>query len=132
VSDPLVYVDRSDIRDGKLEEVRKGIRELVAFVEENEPQLIGYSFYFNEGGTGMTVVAIHPDSASLELHLEIGGPAFRKLSELIELRTIDIYGRPSEKVLDQLQQKVEMLGANGRVVVHQQQAGFLRFVSGTI
>jgi hypothetical protein len=132
VSDPLVYVDCSDIRDGKLEEVRKGIRELVAFVEENEPQLIGYSFYFNEGGTGMTVVAIHPDSASLELHLEIGGPAFRKLSELIELRTIDIYGRPSEKVLDQLQQKVEMLGANGRVVVHQQQAGFLRFVSGTI
>jgi len=132
VSDPLVYVDRSDIRDGKLEEVRKGIRALVAFVEEKEPQLIGYSFYFNAGGTGMTVVAIHPDSASLELHLELGGPAFRKLSELIELRTIDIYGRPSEKVLDQLQQKTEMLGANGRVVVHQQQAGFLRFVSGTI
>ena len=132
MSDPLVYVDRSDIRDGKLEEVRKGIRELVAFVEESEPQLIGYSFYFNEAGTGMTVVAIHPDSASLELHLEMGGPAFRMLSELIELRTIDIYGRPSEKVLDQLQQKIEMLGANGRVVVHQQQAGFLRFVSGTI
>jgi len=132
VSDPLVYVDRSDIRDGKLEEVRKGIRALVAFVEEKEPQLIGYSFYFNAGGTDMTVVAIHPDSASLELHLEVGGPAFRKLSELIELRTIDIYGRPSEKVLDQLQQKTEMLGANGRVVVHQQQAGFLRFVSGTI
>jgi hypothetical protein len=132
VSDPLVYIDRSDIRDGMLEDVRKGIRELVAFVDEKEPQLIGYSFYFNEGGTGMTVVAIHPDSASLELHLEIGGPAFRKLSELIELRTIDIYGRPSEKVLDQLQQKIETLGANGRVVVHQQQAGFLRFVSGTI
>jgi hypothetical protein len=132
VSDPLVYIDRSDIRDGKLEDVRKGIRELVAFVEEKEPQLIGYSFYFNEGSTGMTVVAIHPDSASLELHLEIGGPAFRKLSELIELRTIDIYGRPSEKVLDQLQQKIEMLGANGRVVVHQQQAGFLRFASRTI
>lgn len=132
MSDPLVYIDRSEIRDGKLEDVRKGIRELVAFVEEKEPQLIGYSFYFNEGSTGMTVVAIHPDSASLELHLEIGGLAFRKLSELIELRTIDIYGRPSEKVLDLLQQKIEMLGANGRVVVHQQQAGFLRFVSGTI
>jgi hypothetical protein len=132
VSDPLVYIDRSDIRDGKLEDVRKGIRDLVEFVDEREPQLIGYSFYFNEGGTGMTVVAIHPDSASLELHLEIGGPAFRKLSELVELRTIDIYGRPSEKVLDQLQQKIEVLGANGRVVVHRQEAGFLRFVSGTI
>ena len=132
MSDPLVYIDRSDIRDGRLEEVRKGIRELVEFVETHEPQLIAYGFYFNETGTGMTVVAVHPDSASLEFHLEIGGPAFRKLSELIELRTIDVYGRPSEKVLGQLQHKAEMLGEDGRVVVHQRDAGFMRFVSPTI
>ena len=100
-------------------------------MEAHEPQLIAYGFYFNERGTGMTVVAIHPDSGSLEYHLEIGGPAFRKLSELIELRTIDVYGRPSEKVLDQLQQKSEMLGESGRVVVHQRDAGFVRLGSAT-
>jgi hypothetical protein len=129
VSDSLVYIDRSDVRDGKLEEVRKGIRELVEFVEAHEPRLIAYGFYFNERGTGMTVVAVHPDSASLEFHLEIGGPAFRKLSEHIELRTIDVYGRPSEKVLGQLQHKMEMLGGSGRVLVHQLDAGIMRFVS---
>ena len=132
MSDPLVYIDRSDIRAGKLEEVRKGIRELVKFVETHEPQLIAYGFYFNERGTGMTVVAVFPDSASMEFHMEIGGPEFRKLSELIELRTIDVYGRPSEKALGQLQHKMEMLGENGRVVVHQRDAGFMRFVSPTI
>jgi hypothetical protein len=132
VSDPLIYIDRSGIRDGRLEELRKGVRELVDFVETQEPQLIAYGFYFNERGTDMTVVAVFPDSESMEFHLEIGGPAFRKLSEHIELRTIDVYGRPSEKVLGQLQHKMEMLGGSGRVLVHQMDAGIMRFVSPAI
>ena len=47
--------------------------------------------------------------------MEIGRPAFSKFIELIELRTIEVYGRPGDKVLKQLQQKVEMLGGNGSV-----------------
>jgi hypothetical protein len=62
--------------------------------------------------------------------MEIGGPAFRKFTELIDLRTIEVYGRPSDKVLEQLQQKVEMLGNNGSVVIREQHAGFTRFASG--
>jgi hypothetical protein len=53
------------------------------------------------------------------------------LSDLIKLRTIDVYGRPSGKVLNQLQRKAEMLGENGSVVVHQQHAGFVRIPSAT-
>jgi hypothetical protein len=77
----------------------------------------------------MSVVAVHPDSASMEFHLEIGGPEFRKFAELIDLRSIDVYGSPSETVLKQLQQKAEMLGENGRVLVHEVVSGFARFPS---
>lgn len=132
MSDPLVYIDRSDIRDGRLEEVMTGIQGLAELVETQEPQLIAYGFYFNERRTGMTVVAIHPDSASMEFHLEIAGPAFRRFSEFVELRTIDVYGRPSEKVLDQLHHKMAMLGENGRIVVHRRDAGFMRFGSALV
>lgn len=66
------------------------IHELVEFVETPEPQLIGYAFYINEEATRMTLVAIHPDSASLEFHLEIGGPVFRKFTGFIKLQTIEI------------------------------------------
>ena len=38
MSQPLVYVDTSDVREGALEELRGAIGELAAFVEENEPQ----------------------------------------------------------------------------------------------
>jgi quinol monooxygenase YgiN len=130
MAEPIVYIDSSEIRPGKLEEVKKAISELVEFVEEHEPQLISYGFYINEESSAMTVVAVHPDSASMEFHMEIGGPEFRKMAEFIDLRLIEVYGEPSGTVLNKVRQKAQMLGEEGRVVVHDLQAGFARFASG--
>ena len=123
---PIVYIDRSDIHGGKVEAVKRLADELVEFVDANEPQLMSYGFFFSEDGTQMSVVAIHPDSASLELHLEIGGPAFQRFKEHISLRSIEVYGRPSDDAVNRLRQKAKMLGAKGDVVVHDLQSGFAR------
>ena len=48
MSQPLVYVDTSDVQEGALEELKDAIGELAGFVEENEPQLISYGAYFSE------------------------------------------------------------------------------------
>ena len=125
MSEPILYIDSSTIRPGALEQVKSAIQELVAFVEANEPQLISYHFYFDEEGTRMTVVAVHPDSASMELHMRIGGPVFRKFADWIDLKTIEVYGEPSEAVLKQLSQKAHMLGS-GTVLVHRRYDGFAR------
>lgn len=124
--EPIVYIDRSEIREGKLEEVRSTAHELAKFVERHEPQLIAYGFYIDEEAALMTVVAVHPDSASMEFHLEIGHSGFRTFTDLITLQAIEVYGRPSDKVLGQLQQKAEMLGAGGNVAVSERHAGFAR------
>lgn len=124
--EPIVYIDSSEIREGKLEELKAAMQELVEFVNANEPRLIAYSFYLDETATRMTVVALHPDSASMELHFEVAGPAFRKFTELIDMLRIDVYGQLSDKLLNQLRQKAAMLGS-GSVVVHTLHAGFARF-----
>ncbi len=124
--EPIVYIDSSEILEGKLEKLRAAMNELVEFVDANEPQLISYNFFLNEDDTRMTVVAIHPDSASMEFHMEVAGPAFRKFTEFINLSTIEVYGKVSDKVLSQLRQKAQMLGS-GTVVVHKLYAGFARF-----
>lgn len=99
--------------------------EFSDFVERNMPRQLGYGFYLNDDETEMTVVAIHPDSASLEFHLDKGATAFRNMAEFIVLGTIEVYGRPSEKVLGQLRQKAVALGeGNGCVVIHECRAGF--------
>jgi quinol monooxygenase YgiN len=124
--EPILYVDTSEIREGKLAELKSAIKDLVEFVDANEPQAIAYNVYFNEDGTRMTVVQIHPDSASLEFHMKVAGPAFPRFTELVKLSTIEIYGRPSDSLLEQLRQKARMLG-NGTVVVHELHGGFARF-----
>ena len=129
MAEPIVYIDHSEIRPGGLHEVKKAVAELVGFIDEHEPRLISYGFYMDEESSAMTVVAVHPDSASLELHMEIGGPQFRRLAELIDLRLIEVYGDPSEIAMSQLRQKADTLGEDARVVVRELHAGFARFPS---
>jgi hypothetical protein len=123
-SEPIVYIDHSSIREGSLEELKAGVRRLVDFIDAREPQLIMYGFYIDEDAAKMTVVAVHPDSASLELHLDIGSSEFRKLAHLLTLTAIECYGRPSVKALEQLRQKAATLGDGGTVVSIGRLAGF--------
>lgn len=122
---PLVYVDTSTVRDGKLEQLSEAMKGLATFVEANVPQLISYGFYLDGDQRQMTVVAVHPDSASLEYHMNAGGAEFRKFADLIELLRIDVYGHVTDSVRERLQQKARMLG-KGTVTVHEFHAGFAR------
>lgn len=78
-TDLVVYIDHSDIREGRMAELKVGVRRLVEVIEQLEPQLIGYGFHFDEAANRMVVTAVHPDSASLERHMEVGREEFRKL-----------------------------------------------------
>jgi hypothetical protein len=128
MSDAIVYVDTSDVREGALEELKAGMKELVDLIAANVPRVLAYNVYFSADGTTMTVVHVHPDSASLEHHLEVAGPIFRRFVELVTLTSIHIYGEPSEKVLRRSQEKARLLG-RGEVVVDPLHAGFTRLRS---
>jgi hypothetical protein len=123
--EPIVYLDHSDIHEGRLEDLEAGIRRLVDFIESREPRLVAYGFHLDEQAGRMTVLAVHPDSASLELHLQVGREEFRRLGDLITLRSIEVYGSISDGARELLDQKLEMLGEGG-VVVTRRFAGFAR------
>ena len=63
--DAILYVDTSDVREGAVEELKPAVARLVELVEVNEPRIITYNVYFSEDGTRMTVVSLHPDTASV-------------------------------------------------------------------
>jgi hypothetical protein len=127
MSNAIVYIDTAEVRAGALEELKSAIKELVEFLDANVPRLIAYNVYLSTDGTRMTVVHIHPDSASLEYHMEVAGPAFRPFVELVTLSSIHVYGEPSEKALKQLHEKVRLLGRGAVAVeVDALHAGFTR------
>ena len=122
---PLIYVDTSEVREGALEELKKAIGELADFVQANEPQLLSYSVYFSDDGSRMTVVHVHPDSASLDYHMDVAGSRFGRFSDLLTLSSIHLYGEPSPKAVRQLREKVDLLGS-GSLIVQSLHAGFSR------
>ena len=98
---------------------------LASFVEANMPRLISYGFFLDEDRTHMHVVAVHPDSESLQYHLDVGAAEFRKFAGYIDLSRIDVYGAVTDAVLERLHRKAQALGG-GKVSVHHFQAGFSR------
>jgi quinol monooxygenase YgiN len=125
MSEPIIALDTSLIRVGRLDELKRAVAELVEFVRSNEPRPVVYEVYVDNTESRMTVVQVHPDSASMEYHMTVAGPAFAGFAELVTLSTLDVYGEPSEELLELLHRKVQMLG-DARVTVHDLQAGFAR------
>jgi hypothetical protein len=118
MSQPLVYIDTSDVREGALEELKSAIGELTDFVS--------YAVYFSQDGNQMTVIHVHPDSASLDFHMDVAGPRFGRFADLLTLSSIRVFGEPSATAIKQLEDKVRLLGT-GEVTVHPLHAGFGRF-----
>jgi hypothetical protein len=126
VDGPLIYIDHSDIREGAIDELRNALAELVDFIRDREPRLLSYAFHIDPQASTMAVVAVHPDRASLQLHLDIGGARFREVGGFIELRRIEVYGDPGPAIIDMLEQKAQMLGQDAQVVVIPRSVGFER------
>jgi hypothetical protein len=118
---PIIYVDRSDIRPGKLDALRAAAADLARHVADGAPRVLSYDIFVSSDESSMTVTHLHPDAASLEELMAVLAPLLPPFRELLTLRTIDVYGAPSEMVRDQLARKVELLG--GTVTIHSRLAG---------
>jgi len=125
MSGPLVYIDTSEVREGALDELRRAVDELVAFIEANEPQILAYQVHLSKDGRRMTVLHVHADPASFDFHMEVAGPAFRRFADLLTQESIRIYGEPSAEAMRHVKEKARMLGCED-VAVESAYAGLSR------
>jgi quinol monooxygenase YgiN len=125
MSVPIVYIDTSEIRPGRLAELRTAMAELTDYVEASEPRLLAYHVYFNHEGTRMTVVHVNPDTAALQFHLDAAGPQFTAIGKFIDLQAIDVYCKLDDATTNRLHAKANALGC-GVVRVHDADLGFSR------
>ncbi len=101
---PFIFIATNTLRAGKLAAERERARDLSSFIEANEPQLLAFNEYANEEGTEVGVVQMHPDAASMELHMEVvADRAASAYAETLQATTsIQVYGEPSDTVLEML------------------------------
>ncbi len=94
MSTPFVYVGTWTIKPGKLEAAKKWLAEHADLIETNEPRLVAFHVYFDEEGTTASVVQVHPDSASMEFHMELISKHMEDAFEIIDTILSEQYFGP--------------------------------------
>jgi hypothetical protein len=100
MSEPFIFIGTHTLREGKLQDFKQQWLELLEMVEAKEPRLIAFHAYVNEDGTELTIVQVH-----MQVVRDHISEAHQSVVEKTE--RIDIYGNPSDTVLEMIRQVVE-------------------------
>ena len=106
---PFIFIGTYRLRAGKAEAFEQYLRDERFFelIEANEPRLLAFHGYVNEEGTEVTFVQVHPDAASMELHMQVAREHIgRAYEEFLDSTgsSIEVYGTPSDTVLGMTRQ----------------------------
>src|SRR5439155_25940179 len=107
---PFIYVGTWTIKPGKFEEARKWVSEHVDLVETNEPRLVAFHVYFDEEGKTASVVQVHPDSASMEFHMQVISEQLSGAFDYIDSILSEQYFGPMSESLSETLSKWETPG----------------------
>jgi quinol monooxygenase YgiN len=132
MSQPFISIATLRIKKGKLDDFTRSYREVVETVKEHEPRIIAFHGFVNEDGTEMTIIQVHPDTASMDFHMQVltdrlAEHVARALGpELIEPKQVEYYGTPSESALE-MDRQVAGLAVNIKPLYV---GGFTRITTG--
>lgn len=104
MAEPVVYVTTSRIKEGKIQEYQTFYAKLLKVIEENEPRLIAFHVFANEDGTEMTQIQVHPDTASMDDHMQVLAEKMGMLADdltevfqFLEVVRVEVYGTPGDR-----------------------------------
>ncbi len=119
---PLIFVGVYRIPAGAADAWRDDARSMTAFVEANEPRIIGFHHYLDAETSQGTTIQIHPDGASLVDHLELAATRIAHGTATVEVIRIELFGAPDPGLIGRLRQMTR-----APVTVNAHVSGFSRF-----
>jgi hypothetical protein len=104
MSSPFIFIATNRLKPGQLDRERKRVLGLVEFIEASEPRLIAFNEYVNKSIDEVTVVQMHPDTASMEAHMGIVRErAQEAYAETLDATVrVEVFGQPSDAILETL------------------------------
>jgi quinol monooxygenase YgiN len=88
------------IQEGKVEEYKKLVQDMSKAVAANEPNTIGYQFYFNRDGTKCIVYETYANSEAVFAHIAsvASQTILPKIFNVSRLSRFEVYGNPSKEL----------------------------------
>jgi hypothetical protein len=110
MANELIFVGTYAIPEGTYDAFDAANAQMGDFIRTHEPRIISWHTYVNAAHTEATSIHVHPDSASLEFHMRVAASRVRGGTEMLEIRRVELYGEPSEQLVEQLRQVSERSG----------------------
>lgn len=128
---PFTFIGTYTIQEGKLDDFKQYLPEFIAAVEANEPRLIHFGAYFNDEGTDVSFVQVHPDPESMEFHMQAVKEhvEYAYINFLSGTKSIQIFGTPNEATLTMARQ---LAGSGAPVYIKKEHKGFSRLPEGEL
>lgn len=104
MSKPIIFISNQRVKEGKLDGYKQYYRQVAEMTEANKPGTVAHLAYANEDGTAVSIVHIFLDAESMELHMLGVDELAKKAFEFMEIVSFEIYGRPSDTVMDMMMQ----------------------------
>ncbi len=122
---PVLFRNTMQITDGRLESFKHAVQRAVEFVEEHGPQLM-VEVFIDEQRMLAYSFQLYRDSESILVHWKMSDPYIREVMEHCTVQQLDVYGRPSEVVTEELRRPAD---EEITVTVTPRFTGFTRFLA---
>jgi hypothetical protein len=124
MSEPIVFISRNKIKEGKTDEFRKHYRDTILITMADKPGTIVQLAYENEEATEVTILRLFPSAEALDLQIQGADERSKKTYEFIEPTSIEIFGVPAPATLERMK-KIAGSGIAVRISPHYM-GGFIR------
>ena len=129
MSEPIVFISHSTVKEGRLEDLKDFLRAGATVLEAEKPGTVAFLAYANEEGSQLSIVHVFPDADAMDLHLQGVDERAGAADEFIQTQGYEIYGTPSETVLETMRRFASTEGVS-LTVRPDKAGGYLRPLAG--
>jgi len=104
VSEMVLFVGTYAIPEGGLDAFYAQARAVTELIRDHEPRVISVGHYLNDDQTEGATIHLHTDADSFDFHMEIASRLIEKGTQLLDIKRIEFYGKPHDRVVEQLSQ----------------------------
>jgi hypothetical protein len=123
--DPIIFISRSRIAEGKLDAFVAAYRDAVPLIAETKPRTAVFAAYLDESRREVSILHVFPDAAAMLAHFEGSDERSASVAELITLIGFEVFGPAPQAAVEMLRRQAEA-GGFGVVVRAEPIGGFLR------
>ena len=115
--EPIVFISRNKIREGKTDEFRHHYRDSVPPIMAGKPGTLVQLAYEDEEAREVTIVRLFPSADALDQQIQGADERSKKTYEMIEPIGIEIFGTPNPATLEKMK-KIAGSGVNVSISPH--------------